>query len=191
MCNLINLFPTSFKPSRLAYSRSGIRRLSRHGWSLPPLSVTCMKLAPLDLSCLPGRPLDSLTSAACCVWHLWAGGQTHCRRHRAHRPDTVVSGSTAVAASELRWWGPGRVGVVQRAKSNSSGCIYTAPALHLRSCQPQHRCVPSTYLLANSPATGVGVMSPAREREKWAHHRHPREAQDDKRAQGRRQFMRP
>jgi len=28
-----------------------------------------MKLAPLDLSCLPGRPLDSLTSAACCVWH--------------------------------------------------------------------------------------------------------------------------
>jgi len=65
---VIHSFPTSFKPEWLAHSRSAIRRSSRHGWSLPPLAVTCMKLSPLDFSCLPGRPLDNLTSAACCVW---------------------------------------------------------------------------------------------------------------------------
>ena len=69
MHNLIHLFPTSFMPQRLATSCSAIRRLSRHGWSLLPLAVTSMKLSPLDLSCFPGRPLDSLTSAACYVWH--------------------------------------------------------------------------------------------------------------------------
>ena len=69
MYNLINLFPTSFKPKRLTNSCSAIRRLSRHGWSLPPLTVTCIKLSPLDLRCLPGRPHGRLTSAACCVWH--------------------------------------------------------------------------------------------------------------------------
>jgi len=67
--NLIHLLPTSFQPYRLANSCSAIRRFSRHGWSLPPLAVTCMKLSPLDLGCFPGRPLDGLTSAAGCVWH--------------------------------------------------------------------------------------------------------------------------
>jgi len=69
MYNLMHLFPTSFKPSGLANSCSAIRRLSRHGWSLPTLTVTSIKLLALDLGCLPGRPLDSLTSAAGCVWH--------------------------------------------------------------------------------------------------------------------------
>ena len=91
------------------------------------------------------------------------GGRTHRHRHRAHRPDTVVSGSTAVAASELRCWGSGRVG----AGNGPSRIDQTAFTVHLQ-------CI-----FVHTSATGAGVTSAWRAH-KRDHHTQPRVAEKEK-----------
>jgi len=89
--------------------------------------------------------------------------QIHPHRHRAHRLDTVVSGSTAVAASELRCWGSRRV----RAGNGRSRIGQSALIVHLHC------------LSVNTSATGAGAISRSRA-DKRDHYRQPREARTEK-----------